>query len=424
MKKNDVAVTIQNLVQFYSIKPGIDELIKRTISVTIFVPINRDDSGIGDLFDETYKVLKTFSNKYDIKRKVNKNTYYKVLIEPYPMDIYFKFNFTYRIKFKYSLLSAKPNLVYDPESNIYYDLILCYSKYDADFLSVYAKTCIISPMKFVEFKKKQMNTKKPVLLYLPTYGDVSSIEDILDSLQKLKSAYYIIIKLHHGTSSLKNEKERIDKVQLVADECVDHIMPLSELLSKSDVVLSDNSGAIFEAIYTKIPVAIYSKNINKNKIGNLDTTQYKLVKQDFLPYTDDAKKISEILSLAMSKKYQKKLSIISNFLFKRAPHPGEEFANIISEYLCDSIDYEYKAVHDILLNDFNNKKKYISDLEHDILNKNQQIEELNKIASNNKVEIDELKQRLFEANQQLYYYENGKLYRLCKKIYSINRNNR
>ena len=297
MEKRDIAVTIQNFVQFYSIKSGIDELIKRNHSVDIYIPQTNDDSGLDKMYEETFNELIKYN--YTIKRTTDSNVLYKILLEPYPMDFCLKFNFEYRLKYKYSLLSAKPNLVYKPESNICYDAILCFSKYDADFLNVYAKTELIGNLKYLNFKKKSFNSAKPVLLYLPTYGNVSSIDLITAQLEKLKSKYYLITKLHHGTSSLKNETERIEKLKSISNECYNHTTELVKLLEKADVVLSDNSGAIFETLYAKVPLAIFSDDINKNKLGNLDTTQFKLVKKNYI--------LSQIKKIIKKKQNRRKM---------------------------------------------------------------------------------------------------------------------
>ena len=61
-------------------------------------------------------------NNYMPKRLPD-NTEYKILLEPYPTDKYFKINHTYRIKYPYSLVAAKPDPSFKPDWNIYYDAI-------------------------------------------------------------------------------------------------------------------------------------------------------------------------------------------------------------------------------------------------------------------------------------------------------------
>ena len=417
MEKRDIAVTVQNFVQFYSIKKGIDELIKRNYKVDIYIPHTDDASGIGKMYDETYNEL--INTNYSLKRNTDKNLSYKVLLEPYPMDIFLKFNFDYRLKYKYSLLSAKPNLVYRPEDNIYYDAILCYSPYDANFLNVYSKTELIGNLKYINFKRNPEHSVKPILLYLPTYGDVSSIDSIIKQLDKLKDKYYLVTKLHHGTSSLVNEAERIEKLKNISDECYNHTTELAKLLEKADVVLSDNSGAIFETLYAQVPLAIFSENINKNKLGNLDTTQYKLVQENYIPYTNDVNQIENVLELAMSNEYIVKQKELSNNLFYRPESPVKEFADLIEKYLTNNVDLTFKQVHDVLVNDYVTKIEHINELQTTLANSNTDYNQLQSILNGKNLQIQNLENNIKEKDCIIMYYETGKLYKISKKIYNL-----
>ena len=278
-------------------------------------------------------------NGYNPKRKIDEQIKYKILLEAYPSK-FFKFDFKYRIKYRYSALSAKPEPVYRPEGNIEYDAILCYGPYEADIFKIYAETYIIGNMKYVDYAKKE-HDGKPNLLYLPTYGDISSIDCILGIMEELKTKYKVIVKMHHGTSFLKDEQERVDLLKKVADEWHDVNTPLDELLSIADVVLSDNSGAVFEAIYVNVPVAIYAKEINK-KLGDFDTTQYLMVQEGIIPYTYTASKINEILELAISEEYRKKQRETRAKLFSAKENLTEDFISVIKKYLNDEVNQRYK----------------------------------------------------------------------------------
>ena len=455
----NIAITFQNLVQFYSMKHGIDALIAKGYPVDIYVPINNDDSGVGDMFTETYDKL--INMGYSPIRELDPSKHYKILLEPYPMDIYYKFNFKYRIKYKYAPISAKPNLTLNPENNIFYDCILCYGNYESNYLRVYSNTKLIDYLKYINFKKSEVNSNKKVLLYLPTYGDSSSIDNIIDSLALLKDDYYIITKFHHGTSFLKSELYRIDKLKSISDEYYDHSTSLEQLLQKVQIVLSDNSGSIFEALYSKTPVAVFCSDPNKNKIDNFNTTQYKLIQKGYIPYTNDPLKIKSVLEQALTQDIINKQTDLSNSLFFHSDNPVENFVSIIESYLTDNIDTDYKNMHDVLLNnyiskintindyknqydillsDYNNNKNIINDLSE----KNTSLNELhnqkdNEIENLKKNEIEDLKEKeilndkihdLEEKIQELEkqvsfqsktisFYENGKLYKVSKKIYIL-----
>lgn len=421
--KNEIAITFENLVQFYSVKNGIDALIDKGYLVDIYVPSSGDNLGYGNMFDETYFALTNLG--YSPLRIVDSSKKYKILLEPYPMDFYLKINFEYRLKYKYAPIAAKPKLTCNPENNVIYDAILCYGSYESSYLKAYTNTHIIGNLKYINFlRTNTIKNGKPVLLYLPTYGNNSSIDAIIDSLSLLKKDYYIITKLHHGTSFLNNENYRIEKLKQISDEYYNHSTQLIDLLSQASVVLSDNSGSIFEAIYAGIPLAIFADDLNTNKIGNFNTTQYEIVKNGYVPYTNKTTEIDEILSKALSTEYIEKQKILKEKLFYSSSDPIKDFINVIELYLKDNIDFTNKAIHDILVNKFqeqistiNELNSNISDRKEQIDNQKKQLEELNNILETQQKEIDNLKNNLNIKEKILSYYENGKLYRLSNCIY-------
>lgn len=114
------------------------------------------------------------------------------------------------------------------------------------------------------------------VLYAPTWGDLSSIDDYLESVIQLSENYNVILKLHHNTYVL--EKDRLSRllgsnnrkyVSLLGVE-----VDLVDIIQKVDIVISDYSGAIFDAFYFKKPIVLadlgrtilQSKKINENSI--------------------------------------------------------------------------------------------------------------------------------------------------------------
>lgn len=326
---------------------------------------------------------------------------------------------------------AKPDPSLKPDWNIYYDAILCHSQYEASYLKVYSKTILIGPL---NNKITERNPKKgkPNLLYLPTYGTLSSIDELLETLKELKTNYNLIIKLHHGTTFLNDEKNRVNELKYIADECYDLTTSLSELLAKSDVVLSDNSGAIFEALYNNIPVAIFSNNINK-KLGDFDTIQYELVSSGIIPYTNNPNNINQVLSAACSTEYIEKQNKISDELFYNDENSQTAFLNIIKNFIDDNINLKYKQLHDVLLEDYRYKSNSINKLNSEkasLLNKinfkNQQIDNLRNLNSNSEEIINKLNNNINDLNNKikqqdliLYEYNNFFLYKLARKIYKV-----
>lgn len=401
MKNKNVAVTIQNFVQFYSINDALDKIIEDGYKVDFFVPNAKDDWGLKEMFDDIFNSLK--EKGYSVYREPLKKKY-KVLLEPYPMEYYFSFNYEYRLKYKYSIISAKPNLTYKMSENYVYDAILCYSTYEADLLSGYTKTFVVGKPMYHDFKKSNKENDKPVLLYLPTYGKFDSISNISNGMKLLKKNFKVITKLHHGTNYFNYESNKRNILKEMFDECYDSSIQLSELLKKADVVLTDNSGSIFEALYNKIPVAIFSKSLDECSFGNIKSYQKQLVDNGLIPYTDDENKIIDIVKNALNKQYVDKQSKISDEIF---PMKGKKGLNCF----VDSLKYFLEDKHDIEKKELHN---YIVECYNELALKNDKNEiMINEINEKNRYlscYCDELKEIVND-------YEKGKLYKISKKIY-------
>lgn len=396
----DCAIVIQNLIQFQSLENDIQDLIKNNISIDIYVPISEDNEGFKEMYDYTYNFLN--KQGYNPKRNLSANVKYKILLEANPTDTYYKFKFDYRIKYRYGPVSAKPMPVYLPEFNLCYDAILCYGDYEANILNVYSDTFIVENSKYRNYRRKQNvdknNLQKPTLLYLPTYGDISSIDSIIDIISGLKNDYNVIIKLHHGTSYLKNETRRLEKLREITNGIYDQNTKLIELLEKADVVLSDNSGAIFEAVYGKVPVAIFAKDINKNKIGNMNTLQYNAIEQGYIPYTNDIKEIRSILKRTLSNENITKQLQLRDKIFSNNSEQKNTLQSIVNNYLNNTINMNHKNLHDVLVGDYYKKLENVY--------------EYSKI-------IEQLNNDINEKNKEINYYENGKLYKISRWIYKL-----
>lgn len=94
------------------------------------------------------------------------------------------------------------------------------------------------------------------VLYLPTYGDLSTLSRFADLLPKLNSAVPIKIKLHHAS-----EFEDAKVVAQLKDDpritLLDGYRDALDDIAAADVVLSDYSGAIFDALFLQRPIALF-----------------------------------------------------------------------------------------------------------------------------------------------------------------------
>ncbi len=142
-----------------------------------------------------------------------------------------------------------------------FDLILAYGPYSERILSAKAPTVSIGhpryatnpvPARKIASVTGQLlsgwlsSSGRTTLLYCPTWGDLSSFRWFKQAIDTLTEQYRIIIKLHHLTALTGDyELEITDHPHLfVCDETVD----LFDLFPVSDAVISDYSGAIFDAM--------------------------------------------------------------------------------------------------------------------------------------------------------------------------------
>lgn len=147
-----------------------------------------------------------------------------------------------------------------------YDLVLSYGKRDYDIFSMYTAAEIVGNPKFddwfngnfdselLENLSRHFDKNKKTILYLPTHGDLSSIDELADELKKIAGLYNTVVKFHYYTP--REEPERIKKLQHPDITAFRDDTDLLSLLKIADLVISDNSGAIFDAILADKPLLV------------------------------------------------------------------------------------------------------------------------------------------------------------------------
>lgn len=398
----EMAVIIQNVLQYYSLRPFL-KLVKEKKywknDIYIFDPQDTT-TGFSEIMEELKQTV--IKDGFQIANKNGEKKIYKVCLSPYQnmMDIKYK----YLIGYYYGSACSKP-FTFDPNFKSKFHGFLLHSNYDADILSIYGKTYTVPRLSLHEIKPKKHLGKKR-LLYLPTYGKESEIEAIAKILPDIKNDYTIIIKSHHGTAHLKNETKRKTNLEEIADYYYEPTKSAQELFEEADVVLSDNSGAIFDSLYVKKPVCILSSNID-NSYAGIHPLQKILVDKGIIPYSNRAtiKELSRILQEASSAKVIEKQNKESEFLFPNKNTGAEEWVKVLKDYMDDNINTDYIKIHDYL----------IAEHERLIMEQNTTIEELN----NSKLKEERLSKIINDLSIQLDHYRNGKLYKLAKKIYEV-----
>lgn len=164
------------------------------------------------------------------------------------------------------------------------DLNLAYGPYAADKMAHFSPAVAIGNPRFDDWYQPdyhaaarsrygaKLDPAKKTVLYAPTWGDLSSVEDFLNAIFGLAENFNVLIKMHHNTDLL--EKARRNAVSSLGVQIFGASDDLLELISLSDVVISDYSGAIFDALFCRKPVVLlttknavaFSRKLDKDSI--------------------------------------------------------------------------------------------------------------------------------------------------------------
>jgi len=157
-------------------------------------------------------------------------------------------------------------------------LMLTYGSYTEEKISLLCPAVAVGNPRYDVWHEKNFHTSaekrykhlldanKKTILYMPTWGDLSSVDLFLESIMALSSKYNILMKLHHNTDIL--EKNRVSKSDTSSIHYFGATDDALELLSLSDMVLTDYSGAIFDAIYCEKPLLLL--DLPSEKLENID----------------------------------------------------------------------------------------------------------------------------------------------------------
>ena len=128
----------------------------------------------------------------------------------------------------------------------------------------------LSPVRKVGHPMQKLVTKssppltgsKLRVLYAPTWKNLSSIERWADEISALASTHILTLRPHHNT--VLQEPDRMARLQtMVGGTFASNETRLIDLICQSDVVISDYSGAIFEAILASRPVVLVDAEPDK-----------------------------------------------------------------------------------------------------------------------------------------------------------------
>lgn len=166
---------------------------------------------------------------------------------------------------QYSL--AKPKTAYNARW-FAADRGLVYGTYSASIVAQMCQASQIGNPRFDPYFERRLNPDliqqvrnrldpgKKTLVYLPTWGDLSTSKSFADALDSFSDRFNIVVRPHH-LSSIRDKSDSSRLPGLVYSDSFPPMLDLGLYLQEvADVVASDMSGAIFDALYCRKPVVL------------------------------------------------------------------------------------------------------------------------------------------------------------------------
>ena len=325
-----IAFVVLNMIQYYSALPLMNICKEKGFDYNLIIPHFGDSDtalGWGNLENDLESFL--VQEKIDYIKGHTQNEYL-VCLSTYPTEWEPKAHF--KIKYSYGYSGVKSTYSLNPTHMLPYDVILCLGKEEADYCSVFARTCIVGELKMLSYHRKTGKNDKLVLLYLPTYSETASIQQVAPQLKKLEDKYEILIKAHHGTTALKGEAANREILRNSFSKIYDEKTPLYDLLGQADVVLSDNSGAIYDALVAGVPVARFSQ-VTPEMLGGFIPPYLQLCKEGVIPSTNSPKKLESVIEQALDESVRQAQRKAAEKLYADPEKGKENFAALMNELM-------------------------------------------------------------------------------------------
>ena len=352
-------IVVANFPQFFAMRPVMEGLKERGRPFSLHVPQNLGD-GFAEIAASVLAALRDAGHQPLTELEGDRP--WQVVLEPYPQMAACPRR--YSIEYQYTTISSKPDPCYLPAQNALFDAILCSNTYEHDALSVFGKTFLVGDLMSVGYvPRKQSHGDKPVLLYLPTWGQDNGIAGVASVLRELRADYYAISKSHHGTDHLVAEAAAKAHLMDGFDESYDSTTPLLQLLERADVVLSDNSACVFQCLYTGTPVAIFAADINARRLEGIDTLQHQLVRDGVIPYACAPTTIAQVLRDAVSPEQRQRQARAAADLFPAdRDRVVDTVVAVLEDYLHDRVSQTYTRFHRMYAEDGQRLRREVAEL--------------------------------------------------------------
>jgi hypothetical protein len=186
-----------------------------------------------------------------------------------------------QVRFMYALGKAKHNF---SSWNNDYDLILCFGPYQAERLKQ-SCSAVIFQMGYPRYDKYftakinkekimqelALDTSKKTIVWLPTWKELSTVDDFADVISSLSTQYNVVVKTH--PLSAIEEAGRLEKLkQFAFTKVITEIYDNLELYAIADWIMADYGGPAFGALYLDIPLLLLNlPNAENDQLTGADS---------------------------------------------------------------------------------------------------------------------------------------------------------
>lgn len=207
---------------------------------------------------------------------------------------------------QYSL--AKPKTAYNARW-FAADHALVYGRYSESIIGGMCPATIVGNPRFdplfegrldpanVALVRKALDPSKRTILYLPTWGDLSSANAFAGALGELSGQFNVVVVPHHMTPLKDRTKATLAEGLIHAREIGPMLDPVLHLLDAADLVVSDMSGAIFDGLYCHKPVVLVGGDEDYSHHRKADPTALEVVERDHIgPWVRDPSQLASVIA--------------------------------------------------------------------------------------------------------------------------------
>lgn len=336
--KSEVEFYLVDAFEIYHYLPIYYELIKRGVNTKIISEPCSINIG-GGYFDYNTAIKILEENNIDYSTECNPDTC--VSITTQRSNILKKYKNT-KIHLSYGVSLIKSIFSLSNESCFGFDARILHGLFSQKNLIPYMDRDVLYPIGYPKhdsyFKNKpeknvllhqlDIATNKPILVYLPTYDEDTSIQLFGNEIGVLRDKFYILTKPHHCTARLPEKSYDLERLYAISDKVLDGNASFTDICSCADFYITDaKSGASLESLYINSKPAVFLTPRNGPALKQFYPELFEIA-----PVINAKNHLSTYIEKFFENTFPVTTVDIEYFLGKRDGHSSERAANVIMKY--------------------------------------------------------------------------------------------